>query len=148
MWRDSWQQDSLCPYLENYSDGILFALRAICKLVRDGADEMIGVWPYTEMVDAVWGIVQFPNDEWPDSSTSMWTCVGLNIGIYIVYLLMLLGLMYGWIYLVNFYSAHFVILQPLGREDSNMEVLLKRSYVPTGTLRTRRKKEFSANLDE
>lgn len=146
VWRDSWEKDTRCPYLENYSDGLLFAVRSICKLIRDGSHGVIGVWPYTSMVDAVWGLVQFPNDEWPDSSTSMWTCVGLNIGIYIVYLVILIGIVYGWKYIANFYSAHFVILQPLGREDANMKVLLKRSYIPTGTLRSRRRKEFNANL--
>ena len=146
-WKDSWQQDTLCPYMETYPDGWLFLLRAFCKTVRDAAAGVISVWPYTSMVDAAWGFLSFPNDEWPESSTKMWTCVGLNISIYVVLLLIICGISYGWVYVVSFYSAHFVILQPLGRENRHMEVLFKRKYVPTGTMHSKRKTEFNANLD-
>lgn len=138
----------MCPYVETYPQGWLFAVRAVCKLVRDAANGIIGVAPYTSMVDAVWAAAfSFPNDEWPDTSTKMWVCVGLNISIYIVFLLMLAGLVHGWIYFLSFYSAHFVILQPLTLQTHHINVLLKRSYVPTGTMRTRRRKDFDANLD-
>ena len=147
-WKDAWQEDTVCPYVETYPGGWLFALRAICKSVRDAADGMIGVWPYTTLVDWVWRVaLEFPNDEWPDTPTKMWTCVGLNISIYIVFLLLLTALAHGWVYFVSFYSAHFVILLPLSRRGDHMKVLLKRTYVPTGTLRTRRRRKFKVDLE-
>lgn len=146
-WKDNWQQDTLCPYLETYPEGWLFALRAICKLVRDAADGVIGVWPYNAMVDAVWGLAfEFPDDEWPESPKRMWTCVVLNIAVYVVLLLIIIAVPYGWPYLSNFYLAHFVILQPLSRQGHEIEVLLKRSYVPVGTAKSKRK-EFNARLE-
>lgn len=147
-WKDSWQEDTLCPYLETYPDGWLFAMRAICKLVRDAADGVIGVWPYNAMIDTIWSLAfEFPNDEWPDTSKGMWTCIGLNIGIYVALALMIGIVIYRWIYFVSFYSAHFVILQPISRQGHNIKVLLKRSYVPVGTMRSRRRTEFNATLD-
>lgn len=45
-----------CPYIETYPQAWYFALKAMCKLIRDAQNGVISVWPYTALVDSVWGV--------------------------------------------------------------------------------------------
>ena len=57
-WKDAWQQDTVCPYVETYPGG--GSLPSDLQVVRDAADGMIGVWPYTTLVDWVWRVALEP----------------------------------------------------------------------------------------
>ena len=125
-WRDSWQHDTTCPNMNTYPEGWLFAIRAICKLVRDSQDGIVGVWPYNAFVDMVWGIFSFEDDSWPDTTFQLWRCVGLNISVYIVLLLMLVVMANTFPRIMNFYYAHFAILESV-RKLEPREVVLEDS---------------------
>lgn len=88
-WQDKWHHDNECPYIKTYFQGWLFLLRAISKGIREISNEQIGVWPYVALVDTFWSVFLFPEDKWPDSGYMMLRCVTLNIGVYIVLLLLL-----------------------------------------------------------
>ena len=76
--------------MQSYTDGWLFALRAVSKIVRTVSHETVNVWPYSWVIDIVWSAFTFPDDEWPDSSGMMWRCFALNVGIYVVALLIVI----------------------------------------------------------
>tara|TARA_B100001094_G_C18046357_1_gene727638 strand:+ start:185 stop:472 length:288 start_codon:yes stop_codon:yes gene_type:complete len=61
----------------------------------------------------VWGVFSFDNDEWPATSNTMWMCVGLNIGVYIVWLLILLVIAWCFPHIMSWYYAHFAILESI-----------------------------------
>ena len=128
-WKDSWHEATKCPYIETYPQGWMFAIKAICKLVRDAQDGVIGVWPYNVLVDSVWGVFSFDNDEWPDSNLGMWRCVTLNVAVYIVLLLLLVVLAKMFPHIMNFYYAHFAILES-ARQLSKRQVVIQRDSVP------------------
>lgn len=109
-WQDQWHHDAACPYLRTYTDCWLFALRAVCKLAREAADGAVGVWPYHGLVDVVWSVFEFPDDEWPDTANNMWRCLGLNSGAYILGLLLLVVVARVGGVLSSFLAANVVIL--------------------------------------
>lgn len=86
-WRDSWVVDTRCPHTSSYLDVYLFTMRAIFKTARSAATVVVKVWPYTTLVDTIWGAFQFPGDEWPPFAG---LCFSLNIGAFVIPLLLLL----------------------------------------------------------
>ena len=114
VWRDEWAAALQCPYVNTYTGAWSFAVSAIFKVMRDNSFQgEIGVWPYTLLVDWMWAGVAFPNNEWPASKTDMLKCVSLNIGAYVVLLLILVSVAKLSSILVDFAQAHRVILTPL-----------------------------------
>jgi hypothetical protein len=109
VWEDDWVALTQCPYTETYAQGWMFVMRAVCKSVRDAAGGTVGVWPYSGLVDAVWSVFMFPNDEWPDTTNGMLRCVAMNLGIYVVALLCVAALAYTWDDIESFYHAHGAI---------------------------------------
>ena len=108
-WKDEWVTETQCPYIETYSQGWMFVMQSICKVARDAAGGVIGVWPYSALVDTVWSVFVFPHDEWPDTSGNMIKCVILNCGIYAITLCAVAALAFAWIDIENLYHAHAAI---------------------------------------
>ena len=109
VWRDEWATAVQCPYLRTYGDAFTFAVAAIFKVVCDNSfTGEIGVWPYTWLVDQLWGAVAFENNQWPASNRDMIKCVCLNIGSYV--LLLFVGAASLSHLLSDFAQAHVVHL--------------------------------------
>ena len=142
VWRDSFHNDIQCSYMNSYADGWLFALRAISKLATDAAPEgLVGVWPYNILVDAVWTSFTFENNEWPDSSKTMWTCFALNIGTYVVLLLVLIMVALSWDVFESFYYANFAIIGSRHIHSKGPNVVVHKEELAP------RKNKFQAEIE-
>ena len=87
----------------------MLIMQSICKVTRDAAGGVVSVWPYTSIVNTVWSIFLFPNDEWPDTGNGMLKCIILNSGAYIAAMCALGLLAFAWIDIESIYYAHIVI---------------------------------------
>lgn len=97
-WKESWVSNTKCPEMDTYAKAYLFMFRAICKSVRTLVDEGINVWPWNSMVSSFWSFASFPDDEWPQrklhpspqAAVFEVLCISLNIGPYVVMVVLIL----------------------------------------------------------
>jgi arginine exporter protein ArgO len=96
-------------------------MQSICKTARDAAGGVVSIWPFGSIVDSIWSIFLFPNDEWPDTSNGMVKCVLLNSGAYILALCLLGILAYSWTDIESVYFAHIAIFVSMGKVPTKRE---------------------------
>ena len=130
VWRDSWVEDTKCPELRTYPDVWLFAVRAVAQVGKAVSSIVVNVWPYTALVDALWSVFTFPDNQWPQeqhhTDTAKWVwyqgvCVGLNIGAYFatalaVFVVVLAG--GAW---ANFLQAHVIAFSQAFMNDKRLQ---------------------------
>jgi hypothetical protein len=112
-WNDDWVTSTQCPYIETYAQAWMFVMQSICKVTRDAAGGVVSIWPYGHIVDAIWSVFLFPNDEWPDTASGTLKCVLLNSGAYILLLCVVALLAFAWVDIESIYYAHMAIFTSL-----------------------------------
>ena len=99
--------------MQNSMDAFLFVVRATTKVGRDLSDRTVSIWPYSSMARAEWSTATFPGAEWPGTYNNMFTCVTLNIGLY-VYILMIATLVaFNSATIVDVADAHTILFQDM-----------------------------------
>ena len=109
MWRDSWYEQSKCEYVRTVGDAMRFALRSVTKIGDSITEQTVTMWPYSSIARSVWGLAAFPNNEWPDSYVGMATCVTLNVGAYILAILVLTLVALNWDIVTDFLRIHVIL---------------------------------------
>lgn len=97
IWQDRWVKNTECKEMENYVDGWLFTVRAFFKLIRTSDHHTEAIWPIVSLSNAMLDVVLFEEDKWPQELIHpnenhwpyTWTCFGLNIGIWVLSLIIL-----------------------------------------------------------
>ena len=124
---------SLCPEMETYWDAWLFLLRATSHGVRKYAEEdSAPLWPWSSMVRRVWSFTHFEDDRWPQEKYHehhlpyTLLCTSLNVGAYVLPILILLFIVKSWSELDNALRAVEVILDQMVDPELPAEVEIQR----------------------
>jgi hypothetical protein len=94
-------------------DAMLFVLRSVTKIGGTITDETVTMWPYSAMARGIWGLAAFPDNEWPASYVGMSVCVMLNVGVYILALMILTLIVLNWDIVIDVMLIHIIFARDL-----------------------------------
>jgi hypothetical protein len=153
MWQDAWIDNTKCPELYTHFDGYLFALRGVFKMARGAAKMFVNVWPYDTLVDLIWGMFRFPDDVWPQSKLHSspsdiaftFMCVGLNLGIYVAVLMMVVVAILAGPVILEWVGAHGTLFSDIFGGSTLQVVEVNRRKVARMRIQKRQREGLASS---
>jgi hypothetical protein len=94
-------------------DAMLFLIRSVTKIGGALTDETVTMWPYSAMARGIWGLAAFPDNEWPASYVGMSVCVTLNMGVYILALVIMTLAVLNYDIVIDVMLLHIIFARDL-----------------------------------